>query len=130
VRADAGQTQVIVDSFPDQQKIWPDMTSHIADPDAANGLHVPRDISVVGFDNYELSKHSNPPLTTIDVPAEEMGGAAADYLLNTLEGEEVPSHRSVDVQLILRDSSAPPPPRGARSPVQLPGDHLPTNDSA
>ncbi|MEX0502664.1 LacI family DNA-binding transcriptional regulator [Alphaproteobacteria bacterium LSUCC0719] len=96
----------------------------------ANGLHVPRDISVVGFDNYELSKHSNPPLTTIDVPAEEMGGAAADYLLSRLEGDDVPSHRSVDVQLILRDSSAPPPPKGARTLVQLPGDHLPTNDSA
>jgi len=35
VRADAGQTQVIVDGLPDQQKIWPDMTFHIADPDAA-----------------------------------------------------------------------------------------------
>ena len=32
--SDAGQTQVIVDHFPDQQKIWPDMTFHIADPDA------------------------------------------------------------------------------------------------
>ena len=40
----------------------------------ALGFRVPEDISIVGFDNLELSLHSNPPLTTIDVPAEEMGG--------------------------------------------------------
>ncbi len=74
----------------------------------ARGLDVPGDISVVGFDNLEFSMHSNPPLTTIDIPAEEMGANAAKYVLETLSGNDVPRHNPVDVQLILRDSSAPP----------------------
>ena len=78
----------------------------------ARGLDVPGDISVVGFDNLELSMHSNPPLTTIDIPVEEMGANAAKYVLETLRGNDMPRHNSVDVQLILRESSAPPKSRG------------------
>ena len=76
----------------------------------ARGLKVPEDISVVGFDNLELSMHSNPPLTTIDVPAEEMGQTAAGYILGNLNGDDVSLHNPVEVELILRDSSAPAPP--------------------
>jgi LacI family transcriptional regulator len=72
------------------------------------GLEVPGDISIVGFDNLEFASHSNPPLTTIDVPATEMGVAAADYILGKLGGDDVPMHNSVEVRMILRDSSAPP----------------------
>lgn len=73
----------------------------------ARGLSVPREISIVGFDNLEISMHSNPPLTTIDVPAEKMGIAAAKYILGTLNGETVSLHNPVIVELILRGSSAP-----------------------
>ena len=73
----------------------------------ARGLRVPEDISIVGFDNLEFSMHSNPPLTTIDVPAEEMGVAAADYILRNLNGDTVSLHNPVEVELILRESSAP-----------------------
>lgn len=73
----------------------------------ARGLRVPRDISIVGFDNLEISMHSNPPLTTIDVPAEKMGIAAAEYILGTLNGEAMSLHNPVIVELILRESSAP-----------------------
>jgi LacI family transcriptional regulator len=73
----------------------------------ALGLKVPDDISIVGFDNLEFSIHSNPPLTTIDVPAEDMGIAAADYILGRLSGEHVSPHNPVKVELILRQSSAP-----------------------
>lgn len=74
----------------------------------ARGLAVPGDISIVGFDNIEFATHSNPPLTTIDVPAGDMGIAAADYILGKLGGDEVAMHNSVEVKLILRSSSAPP----------------------
>lgn len=73
------------------------------------GLRIPEDISVVGFDNLELSKHTNPPLTTIDVPTEQMGDTAAAYLLDRLDGKDVSQPRSVEVQLILRQTTAPPP---------------------
>lgn len=78
----------------------------------ARGLDVPGDISIVGFDNLELSMHSTPPITTIDIPAEEMGTNAARYVLETLRGNDAPRHNPVDVQLILRESSAPPKARG------------------
>ena len=74
----------------------------------ARRLKVPYDVSIVGFDNLEFSMHSNPPLTTIDVPAEEMGIAAASYILGNLKGETVSPHNPVEVELILRESSAPP----------------------
>ena len=74
----------------------------------ARGLSVPEDISVVGFDNLEFSTHANPPLTTIDVPAEEMGETAAHFILRKLGGETVSIHNPVEVELILRGSSAPP----------------------
>ena len=73
----------------------------------ARGLKVPEDVSVVGFDNIEFSAHANPPLTTIDVPAEEMGNSAATYVLGSLGGQSVPLHNPVEVELILRSSSAP-----------------------
>lgn len=76
---------------------------------ASQNLAIPGDISVVGFDNLEISKHSNPPLTTIDVPAEEMGINAAKYLMEKQSGINLPLHTPVDVQLLLRESSAPPP---------------------
>lgn len=73
----------------------------------ARGLRVPEDVSVVGFDNIEFAAHANPPLTTIDVPAEEMGKSAAAYVLGFLSGQDVTFHNPVEVELILRDSSSP-----------------------
>ncbi|MEO0917395.1 MAG: LacI family DNA-binding transcriptional regulator [Pseudomonadota bacterium] len=73
----------------------------------AHGLRIPEEVSVVGFDNIEFSAHANPPLTTIDVPAEEMGKSAASYVLGNLSGDDVALHTPVEVELILRDSSAP-----------------------
>ncbi|MEZ5824323.1 MAG: substrate-binding domain-containing protein [Geminicoccaceae bacterium] len=74
----------------------------------SEGLEIPGDISIAGFDNLEISRHSNPPLTTIDVPAEEMGRAVADHLLKMLGGESATIHESVSVQLIARGSCGPP----------------------
>ena len=73
----------------------------------ARGISVPDDVSVVGFDNLEFSMHANPPLTTIDVPAEEMGKSAASYVLGALSDQVVSLHNPVEVELILRGSSAP-----------------------
>ena len=66
------------------------------------------DVSVVGFDNLEPSIHANPPLTTIDVPAAEMGEATAGCNLGRLRGKALSVHDTVEVNLILRASSAPP----------------------
>ena len=73
-----------------------------------SGLEVPKDISVVGFDDLPMSQHFQPPLTTMHVPSEEMGRAAAAYLLARLEGQEVSSTLSLETTLVVRDSTAKP----------------------
>jgi len=50
------------------------------------GLHVPRDVSVVGFDDVLFAATSHPPLTTIRQPLREMGQLAATTLLDLIQG--------------------------------------------
>jgi LacI family repressor for deo operon, udp, cdd, tsx, nupC, and nupG len=51
----------------------------------ASGLKVPEDISVVGFDNIEYSKYTDPPLTTISQPSTELGRLATKLLIKLIE---------------------------------------------
>ena len=71
----------------------------------ANGVRVPEDISIAGFDNIEYSKYTDPPLTTIEQPAQEMGRMAAKQLITLLEQGELPQNRFVmPYEFIVRDS--------------------------
>ena len=74
------------------------------------GLSVPGDISVVGFDNVEVSVISHPPLTTVHQPKYEMGRAAVDMIVQCASepGTHLPEHRTLGVKLMERDSCAPP----------------------
>lgn len=49
------------------------------------GLKIPDDISIIGFDNVELSEKVNPKLTTFNIPLKQLGIEAADYLINVIE---------------------------------------------
>jgi LacI family transcriptional regulator len=83
----------------------------------AQGIAVPAQMSVVGFDDLELSRHWQPGLTTVRVPTEPMWTRAADYLLARLEGSLAePLQLEVAVELIVRGSTAPPAhkPRSTR----------------
>ena len=76
------------------------------------GLQIPRDVSVVGFDDVIFAATSHPPLTTIRQPLREMGRAAASALLGMIEGRsEYPAGRVFTVlpELISRRSTARPP---------------------
>ncbi len=75
---------------------------------AAMDLDVPGDLSVVGFDDAELSSHIPPGLTTMHVPSGEMGALAADYLVNRIEGKTARHRTRVEVRLVVRGSTAPP----------------------
>ncbi len=76
----------------------------------AQGLHVPNDISVTGFDDMEFASMVTPALTTVHFPAAELGQYAAEHLLRRLAGEKVPSVLQLPVELIVRASAAPPKP--------------------
>lgn len=70
------------------------------------GVEVPGDISVAGFDDYEISKFVHPSITTTTHPKRQMGEAAANLLLDMLskkpsESQILPSN------LVIRDSTKP-----------------------
>ena len=71
----------------------------------ASGLRVPEDLAIAGFDDFEFSRLIDPPLTTVRVPAYEMGRTAAEMLAGVLEG--TPTERSeivLDNELVVRSS--------------------------
>lgn len=72
------------------------------------GLAVPDDVSVVGFDDLEWSRHFSPSLTTIHMPTDEIWLRAGEYLVDTLAGEPALLHREIDFSLVVRESTAPP----------------------
>jgi len=71
------------------------------------GLAVPDAISIVGFDDVELARWVSPALTTIRQPRLEMGCVAMKMVLGLLSDQPV-DNRSLQPQLIVRQSSAPP----------------------
>ncbi|HEY3336251.1 MAG TPA: substrate-binding domain-containing protein [Candidatus Limnocylindrales bacterium] len=72
-------------------------------------LHIPEDLSVVGFDDLPIARWVSPPLTTIRQPLIEMAEAAAELLLGLARGEEPPQTRvELSTELIVRESTAPP----------------------
>jgi LacI family transcriptional regulator len=72
------------------------------------GLNIPQTLSITGFDDVELSAQVEPPLTTIGVPAAEIGRGAADYLINAIAGMPIPKSVLLPYRLIMRGSTAPP----------------------
>jgi LacI family transcriptional regulator len=75
----------------------------------AMGVTVPRDLSVTGFGDSDYAEFLDPPLTTMRVPAEEIGRRAAAYLLSRINGEPAEQTGSVEVELVIRATTAPPP---------------------
>ena len=83
----------------------------------AQGLDVPGSVSIIGFDDLELSRQWRPALTTVHVPTERMWTLAAEYLLGRLDGTlDAALQQEIDVELIVRESSGKP--GGARRRVR------------
>jgi LacI family transcriptional regulator len=71
------------------------------------GLDVPGDLSITGFDDILLAEALEPELTTVRLPAEELGGHGMTALLELLDGRR-PGPVSLPGELVVRDSTAPP----------------------
>jgi LacI family transcriptional regulator len=74
------------------------------------GLEVPRDISIVGFDDFEWAELVSPPITVVDQHVGRIGELAARTLLDLINSGSIstrPIHAEVQPNLIIRESCAP-----------------------
>src|SRR5262245_14771349 len=73
------------------------------------GIRVPEQLSIIGFDDSELSRVSSPALTTVRQPLEEMGRMAVSLLTRLIDGQRVETLRvELATRLVVRESTAPP----------------------
>jgi DNA-binding LacI/PurR family transcriptional regulator len=69
------------------------------------GLKVPRDLSIIGFDDLPVAEFSNPKLTTIHVPGDRMGHLAATRIFEMINGTLSPHSEVLAVELVVREST-------------------------
>jgi DNA-binding LacI/PurR family transcriptional regulator len=81
-----------------------------------HAIDVPRTISIIGFGNFLASEYYRVPLSTIRQPKHRLG-LAAMASLNALMNGDRPENKQIASELIVRESTAPPPP----SPLSLTG---------
>jgi LacI family transcriptional regulator len=75
----------------------------------SRGLSIPRDLSVIGFDDTDEAEVVTPALTTVRQPLAEMGRLAVSLLTRLLENRQLEAlHVELATQFVLRDSTAPP----------------------
>ncbi|HVZ51997.1 MAG TPA: LacI family DNA-binding transcriptional regulator [Pseudolabrys sp.] len=72
------------------------------------GIAVPGRLSITGFDNLPLTEHIRPAITTIVVPAQEMGDAAALAILAAIESGKRIRSRELSAPLLVRETTGPP----------------------
>jgi len=70
-------------------------------------IHIPQELSIIGFDDIRLAVYTNPPLTTICQSKDKMGSRAAELLLGRIANQDLETRQEIiDVQLMVRDSTA------------------------
>lgn len=84
----------------------------------ASGLTVPRDMSVVGFDDIEFAEIFDPPITTVRQPRYAMGQIAMSLIGRALRGETAAAQEVIlGSEFILRSTTARPPGQGSKAQV-------------
>jgi DNA-binding LacI/PurR family transcriptional regulator len=70
------------------------------------GRRVPDDVAVIGFDDFEISRYSEPPLTTVRQPIVEAGRTLAKQVLGLISGSgALPDAVILPTELIVRESA-------------------------
>lgn len=93
-------------TFPDSFFVVSDIVAYgVLDALIDNGLNVPNDVSMIGFDDIPFSKYLRVPLTTIRQPRYELGKEAAKIILDHMANSEKKIYqKKLPVSLIVRDS--------------------------
>lgn len=100
-------SKFLADEYPDFDAVFTgndDSAIGVMNALTEKGLRIPEDISVVGFDDLELSAFLTPPLTTINAPTECVGKMAAQYLFKLLANQEVDLATLLPTKLVIRRS--------------------------
>ena len=82
----------------------------------AGRIHVPRDLSIIGFDDIPIAGMVHPPLSTIRHPRREVAARAFECLWKTVQGAEIADDSPLQPHLVIRSSTAPPPSPLTRTP--------------
>lgn len=72
------------------------------------GLSIPDDIAVASFNDISVAQFMNPPLTTVHLPAEEIGESAVELLLERMGGRELPKRVTLATSVRWRGSARSP----------------------
>jgi LacI family transcriptional regulator len=73
-----------------------------------HGRRVPEDISLIAFGNPDFVRYTTPAMTTIDLPVSEAGQTAVELALHRLQHPEEREVRTLNTELLVRESTAPP----------------------
>lgn len=70
-----------------------------------NKLAIPQDVAVVGISDIDIAKYTNPPLSTVHIPTEDIGTVAADMLLARMNGYDLPPQKILlPISMVNRNS--------------------------
>jgi LacI family transcriptional regulator len=72
---------------------------------------VPGEVSIVSYDDIDIMSHLPVPITALRVPSEEVGRNAARCVVGMVEGRTLPVQYEHVPELLVRESSGPPPAR-------------------
>ncbi|MCM3726824.1 LacI family transcriptional regulator [Neobacillus cucumis] len=71
----------------------------------AKGLNVPKDISVIGFDDIQVARYTNPSLTTVKKPIEKISRHGAEKILEAIENQDMKGEKIfIETELVIRKS--------------------------
>jgi LacI family transcriptional regulator len=106
-----GAARMVHDQFPGVDAIFcgsDQIARGVIDALRELGRDVPRDVSVIGFDNWEvLATNSRPELTSVDMNLERIGAVAAKHLFAAIDGSGEGATESLPCRLVTRGSTAP-----------------------
>ena len=71
-------------------------------------IKIPRDLSLIGFDDARWAQYSDPPLTVVAQPTDAMGKKAAELLLGRIRGATAAKTVVFEPELVVRRSTAAP----------------------
>jgi LacI family transcriptional regulator len=69
-------------------------------------LKIPNDLSICGIDNHDLAAETNPGLTTVSLPTQDLGRIAAAQILDTLAGKQIAQQLLLPFELMIRGTTS------------------------